>query len=340
MADWQDNDRAQTPYLERDIPTPQTTTSSSFDRRMTIAVIGDVHNQWDADDERALQQLGVDLVLLVGDFGNEAVEVVRSIAMMNLPKAVILGNHDAWYSASAWGRQQCPYDRQKEDRVQQQLDLLGHTHVGYTKLEFPELNLTVVGSRPFSWGGSDWKNASFYRSRYGISNFEESTAQIVAAARSAACETVIFLGHCGPTGLGDLPESPCGRDWQPLGGDHGDPDFEQAIAQVRQEGMAIPLVAFGHMHHHLRHTKQYLRTSLVATEGTIYLNAARVPRMIQTGNQILHNFSLVTLQRGTVTEVKLVWVDRDGVIASEESLYQLPGIVANQVKDLSQNRLN
>ncbi|HEY9618225.1 MAG TPA: TIGR04168 family protein [Microcoleaceae cyanobacterium] len=340
MADWQDNDRAQTPYLEQDTPTPQTTTSSSADRAITIAVIGDVHNHWNADDERALQQLGVDLVLLVGDFGNEAVDVVRSIAAVSLPKAVILGNHDAWYSASAWGRQQCPYNRQKEDRVQQQLDLLGKTHVGYSKLDFPEFNLSVVGSRPFSWGGSEWKNAGFYRSRYGITNFEESTDQIVAAARSATCKTIIFLGHSGPTGLGNLPESPCGRDWQPLGGDYGDPDFEQAIAQVRQEGLAIPLVAFGHMHHHLRNTKQYLRTSLVTAEGTIYLNAARVPRILHTGNQTLHHFSLVTLQQGTVTQVKLVWADREGTIASEESLYQLPGIVANQVKDLSQNRLN
>lgn len=340
MADWQDNDRAQTPYLEQDPPTSQPTRPSSSDRAITIAVIGDVHDQWDADDERALQRLGVDLVLLVGDFGNEAVDVVRSIAALNLPKAVILGNHDAWYSASPWGKQNCPYDRQKEDRVQQQLDLLGSAHVGYSKLDFPALNLTVVGARPFSWGGSDWKNGGFYRSRYGVSGWRESTAQIVAAAESATCDTVIFLGHCGPTGLGDLPESPCGRDWQPLGGDHGDPDFEQAIALVRQQGASIPLVTFGHMHHHLRHTKQYLRTPVVVAEGTIYLNAARVPRMIHTGNQTLHNFSLVTLQQGTVTEVKLVWVDRDGAIASEESLYQLSENVANQAKDLSQNRLN
>ncbi|MGI0488001.1 TIGR04168 family protein [Pantanalinema rosaneae CENA516] len=330
MADWQDNDRAQIPYLERDTPTPQPTTTSATDRRLTIAVVGDVHDQWDADDERALQQLGVDLVLLVGDFGNEAVDVVRSIAGMNLPKAVILGNHDAWYSASPWGKQQCPYDRQKEDRVQQQLDLLGSAHVGYSKLDFPKLNLTVVGARPFSWGGSDWKNASFYRSRYGISGWKESTAQIVAAARSATCETVIFLGHCGPTGLGDLPESPCGRDWQPLGGDYGDPDFEQAIAQVRQEGMSIPLVTFGHMHHHLRHTKQYLRTSFMAAEGTIYLNAARVPRIIHTGNQTLRNFSLVTLERGIVTQVKLVWVDRDGIISTDETIYKQEHAVKNR----------
>jgi uncharacterized protein (TIGR04168 family) len=98
--------------------------------KLTIAVVGDVHDRWEAEDELALKYLGVDLVLLVGDFGNESVEIIRQIAAIDLPKAAILGNHDSWYTASAWGRKKAPYDRTKEDRVQQQLDLLGETHVG------------------------------------------------------------------------------------------------------------------------------------------------------------------------------------------------------------------
>lgn len=287
-----------------------------------IAVIGDVHDAWDADDEIALRYLGVDLVLLVGDFGNESVEVVRSIAAMDLPKAAVLGNHDAWYSASEWGIKKCPYDRTQEDRVQQQLDLLAETHVGYGNLDFPDLKLTVVGARPFSWGGSDWKNTEFYRSRFGVTNFEESTARIVAAAQQATQNTVIFLGHCGPTGLGERPEDPCGRDWQPLGGDHGDPDFAAAIEQTRQLGKTIPLVTFGHMHHQLRHTKQHLRTSVVASPtGTVYVNAAHVPRIIHTGSDRCRNFTLVTLQAGVVTQVALVWMDQDFTLTSEQILY-------------------
>ena len=115
---------------------------------ITIAVVGDIHDQWSAADNSALQHLNVDLALFVGDFGNEAVEVVRDIAAVAVPKAVIMGNHDAWYSASSWGQQKAPYDRTKEDRVQQQLDLLGEAHVGFSKLDFPQLNVSVVGSRP------------------------------------------------------------------------------------------------------------------------------------------------------------------------------------------------
>ena len=292
-----------------------------------IAVVGDIHDLWDHEDEAALKALGVDLVLLVGDFGNESVEVVRSIAQMDLPKAAILGNHDAWYNATDWGIKQCPYDRTKEDRVQQQIDLLGDTNVGYGKLDFPALRLSVVGSRPFSWGGSVWKNGKFYRDLCGVNNFDESVDLIVAAANTAAYETVIFVGHNGPTGLGDLPEDPCGKDWQPIGGDHGDPDFEDAIAKTRLLGKTIPLVTFGHMHHTLRHTKQQLRRAIYTSpEGTVYLNAARVPRIIQNEGDRLRNFSLVTLQSGKVSDASIVWVNEAFKIVSETVLYRAQSV--------------
>lgn len=291
----------------------------------TIAVVGDVHDLWDDHDELALRQLGVDLVLLVGDFGNEAVEVVQSVAQLSLPKAVILGNHDAWFTATAWGRSLRGLDR--TDRVQQQLDLLGVTHVGFGKLDFPQFGLSVVGSRPFSWGGSKWKNRSFYQERYGIDGFEASTAKIVAAAEQTAYKTVLLIGHCGPKGLGEQAEDPCGKDWNPIGGDYGDPDFTAAIDQTRALGKHIPLVAFGHMHHNLRHTKTRLRKMLdLDSHGTVYLNAASVPRIVPTPTGRTRNFSLVTLSAGVVTQAALVWIHEDMTIHSEQILYQSPEV--------------
>lgn len=287
-----------------------------------IAVVGDVHDLWEAEDAIALQKLAVDLVLFVGDFGNESVDVVRQIASIKLAKAAIMGNHDAWYTASDWGRKRCPYDRQKEDWVQQQLDLLGKTHVGYGKLDFPEFQLSVVGSRPFSWGGELWKNDQFYRKRYGITNFDDSAARIIAAAESAAYETIIFVGHNGPTGLGNHPEDICGKDWQPIGGDYGDPDLEIAIAKTQALGKKIPLVTFGHMHHNLRHTKEKLRTAISTTADTVYLNSASVPRIIHTETNKLRNFSLVSLESGVVSQISLVWVGKDYDITSEQLLYR------------------
>lgn len=288
-----------------------------------IAAIGDIHDLWEREDEKALKALGIDLALFVGDFGNESVEIVRLIAEMDLPKAAVMGNHDAWYTATDWGMSKCPYDRTKEDRVQEQLDLLGEAHVGYGKLDFPQFNLSVVGGRPFSWGGSGWKNERFYRDRYGIHNFEESVDRIVDAVNQTTTDNILFIGHNGALGLGDQAEDPCGKDWQPIGGDHGDPDLADAIAQTRQLGKNVPLVAFGHMHHNLRHTKTRLRRSIhIDPAGTFHLNAASVPRIIDRGNDRWRNFSIVTLENGVVTDASLVWVNQDFAIVSETVLYQ------------------
>lgn len=292
-------------------------------KAIKIAVVGDVHDRWEPEDGEALKRLGVDLVLFVGDFGNESVDVVRAIAQLDIPKAAVFGNHDAWYTATEWGRSQCPYDRQKENWVKQQLDLMGEAHVGYSKRDFPELGVTVVGSRPFTWGGSEWKYNDFYSEWFGVESFEESARRIAGAAADADCENVIFLGHTGPTGLGEAPEDPCGRDWKPLGGDWGDPDFASAIDRTRSSGKHVPLVTFGHMHHKLRHTKHELRKSVkVSGEGTVYLNAASVPRIVERDCSKLRNFSIVLLENGTVSEASLVWLGEDFAVALEEILYR------------------
>jgi uncharacterized protein (TIGR04168 family) len=289
---------------------------------LRIAVVGDVHDLWQEEVDRAmLHHLAIDLVLFVGDFGNEEVPLVRAIANLDLPKAVILGNHDAWYSASDWGKKKCPYDQEQEDRVQQQLDLLGATHVGYGRQDFAQFDLSVVGGRPFSWGGSEWKNDHFFSDRYGISSFEASTNHIFQSAQNSPHSTILFLGHNGPLGLGDRPQDICGRDWgNKIGGDHGDPDFAAAIAQTQNSNKQVPLVTFGHMHHRLRCDIEP-RKSLVNQNGTIYLNAASVPRILQRNNQELHNFSVIEMQQSRVNKVSLVWLDLNYEIQSEIILF-------------------
>jgi uncharacterized protein (TIGR04168 family) len=271
-------------------------------------------------------------VLFVGDFGNESIAVVSLIASLDIPKAVVFGNHDAWYTATDWGRKQCPYDRAHENRVKQQLELMQDAHVGYGKRDFHELGLTVVGARPFTWGGSEWKYEEFYREWFGVDSFAQSTRRIMEGVKDAAYNTIIFLGHNGPTGLGDGAEDPCGRDWKPLGGDFGDPDFEDAIAQTLDLGKKVPLVTFGHLHHRLRHTKKLLRKSLhESEEGTIYLNSASVPRIVATQTGKLRNFYSVRLEEGKVSEISLVWVADDFSVELEEVLYPVGANLSHSV---------
>ncbi|MBP0016318.1 MAG: TIGR04168 family protein [Cyanobacteria bacterium SBLK] len=289
--------------------------------KVKIAVVGDVHDQWEAEDRIALEQLGIDLVLFVGDFGNEAIAIVREVAATPIPFAAILGNHDAWYTTSPWGRKKTPYDPTKVDRVREQLAILGEAHVGYGKRDFPELGLSVVGSRPFSWGGAEWSGEQFFRDRYNIEGFLDSSDRIVAAAKETTQETLIFLAHNGPYGLGDRPEDICGRDWKPLGGDHGDSDLADAIARTCLLNKRIPLVTFGHMHQSLRHTQERQRKMLKIQDDTFYVNAAHVPRIISYKGETRRNFSLVTLQDGEVENISLVWVGENYQIVSEEIFY-------------------
>ncbi|NJM96451.1 MAG: TIGR04168 family protein [Phormidesmis sp. RL_2_1] len=290
-----------------------------------IAIIGDIHDLWELEDNAALKHIGIDLALFVGDYGNEAVEVVRRIAAVDLPKAAVMGNHDAYYSASNKGIQKCPYDRHKEDRVQLQMDLLGEAHIGFGKREFPQFDLTVVGSRPFSWGGSKWRYRKFYRDRFNVRNFDESVDLILAAADEAEHNTLIFLGHVGPYGLGKQPDDPCGKDWGDRRADYGDPDFAEAIALTQEAGKCVPLVAFGHMHHKLKNNQNQLRKRVViGTTGTIYFNAANVPRIEETPTGKQRSFSVVTLNQGTVASIDLVWLAPNFEKLSQETLYSRP----------------
>lgn len=39
-----------------------------------------------------------------GDFGDENVDVVREVSKLDLTKAVILGNHDCWWTFSPFAK--------------------------------------------------------------------------------------------------------------------------------------------------------------------------------------------------------------------------------------------
>ena len=291
-------------------------------KNIKLAVVGDIHDLWNEYDYQALKFLQVDLVLFVGDFGNESLQIVKDVAAINIPKAAIFGNHDAWFTATPWGRKKSPYDHNVEDWVQEQLDLLGSSHIGYGYLDFPEFEISVVGSRPFSWGGPKWRCEEFYQQRYGINNFEESTARIMASVDKTKYDHLIFIGHNGPFGLGAYPEDTCGRDWNPLGADFGDPDFQNAIADSRQKGKKISLVTFGHMHHALRHTKKRLRTIINQDrEETIYLNAACTPRIQETDGDKIHKFSLVNFSAGKISSIELISISEQMKIKNQETLF-------------------
>lgn len=258
---------------------------------------------------------------MLGDFGDENVEVVRSIANLEFAKAVILGNHDSWFTRQ--------FSEREKDKVQLQLECLGKEHVAYQRLDFPLLKVSVVGGRPFSCGGKPLFRKKLLSARYGVRDTDGSAKKIQKASLGTPKDHfLILLAHNGPTGLGSSFNDICGKDWEyEVAGDHGDPDLAHAISLLKENNqVSIPLVVFGHMHKELAFGKGFRKMIVVGTDKTIYLNGAIVPRVKRLGeedNRSLDDesvvsspkakgttraFTLVEISEGKVSRVAESWV--------------------------------
>ncbi|KAL1335203.1 uncharacterized protein LOC107641029 isoform X2 [Arachis ipaensis] len=300
--------------------------SSMAASTVRIAVVGDVHDCWNLEeDSKALEFLQPDLVLFTGDFGDENVEVVQSVANLEFPKAVILGNHDSWFTKQFSGS-------------------LGEEHVAYQRLDFPMIKVSVVGGRPFSCGGKALFPKKLLAARYGIKDMDGSARRIHKAAHGTPEDHfLILLAHNGPTGLGSAVNDICGKDWEFKGnGDHGDPDLAQAISMIKENNqVSIPLVVFGHMHKELAYGKGFRKMVVAGTDNTIYLNGAIVPRVKTSLDEVKGNsddqsslnsppeaggttrvFTLVVISEGRVVKIIESWVSvvKDRTTLEEEHI--------------------
>ena len=85
--------------------------------------------------------------------------------------------------------------------------------------------------------------------------------------------------------------------------DFGDPDLEAAIAHARGKQKQVVAIVAGHMHQSLRGGGT--RTWLAERDGTLYLNAARVPRVFkERGLEKRHVVEVIVEgERATAKEV-------------------------------------
>ena len=179
-----------------------------------------------------------------------------------MPKAVILGNHDAWRSFG---------EKQLSDALNSSLDALGSDHVAYDVREVPSAGVSVVGARPFSWGGPSLRSPELYDELYGVRTMRESAAAIVEAALSAQHRDLVILAHNGPTGLGSNSGDIYGKDFGKPGGDWGDHDLALALQRIEGFGLRVRAVIAGHMHHVLLHPRGAERTRFVQSDWTEYI---------------------------------------------------------------------
>jgi uncharacterized protein (TIGR04168 family) len=274
------------------------------DSLATLTVVGDVHRWWRNADSTFLERTRPDLTLFVGDLGDEDVEIARLVAALPVPKAVILGNHDAWQSFGRKGSTQ---------KLREVLSAFGDDHIAYAVREVPAAGLSVIGARPFSWGGPSLRSPELYDEIYGIHTMRQSAAAIVDAARNAQHRDLVILAHNGPLGLGEDTSDIFGKDFGKPGGDWGDRDLALAIQRIEGFGLRVRAVIAGHMHHRVVHPRGAERRRFVRRGDTLFLNTAYVPRVRQTedGDELSY-FVRTQWRAGECVAIEEVWVDLHG----------------------------
>lgn len=274
-------------------------------RPARLAVVGDVHLAFDAEDVRLLDAQGYDAVLFVGDLAGYrqggGLAVARTIAALRTPAYVIPGNHDAVTPAQLAAEvmesavaidalERVPFGEGQEARVAALASALrgprgtGAILGGYSRhrIEAPEIApLDLVLARPHSFGGARLSFSPYLSRAFGVRSLADSAARLDALLGECSAERVVVLAHNGPAGLGASRADVFGCDFRREEGDHGDPDLADALARARARGTPIAAVIAGHMHHALRGGGT--RRWLLEREGTIVVNAARVPRVRRDG---------------------------------------------------------
>ncbi|MEY4675476.1 MAG: hypothetical protein RL148_3260 [Planctomycetota bacterium] len=274
----------------------------------TLTIVGDVHRNWSTQDHRFVEQSGSALTLFVGDLGDEDPAIVREVAGIAAPKAVMLGNHDAWQSCS---------NKKVTDALHDSLEALGDDHLAYGVRDVHEARVSVVGARPFSWGGPSLRAAEVYDELYGFHTMRQSAVLIVEAARRAAYQDLVVLAHNGPLGLSDRSDEIYGKDFGKPGGDWGDRDLAIAIPRIRDLGFRIRAIVAGHMHHRLVHPRGAERIRFVRSGNMLVVNPAVVPRhRTSNAGENLSYFVRMQWREGACTGVEELWVGEDATVRS------------------------
>ena len=274
---------------------------------LRIAIAGDLHGCWSNEDHELLKKLNPDGILFVGDLAEGNPGIVKAINNIEIPTAVILGNHDR-------GRDQTG------ECLKVQLKILGEKDCSWRLCKWDLPEISVVGARPCSSGGGFFLSTEM-QAVFGPVTLQESTERIVLAAKEAPIGSpLVILAHSGPTGLGSEASSLCGRDWKQPAVDWGDKDLALAIDQIRKE--RVPeLVVFGHTHHQLRKNQGTRRTFYKDLWGTAYLNAACVPRRgTNSIGETLCHLSWVEFKGGKLMNASHRWYLPNSSLAYEEKL--------------------
>ena len=271
-----------------------------------IILIGDVHTLFNDEDVAFFNQSDADLILFVGDLANhrekEGIQTAKIIARLTKPTLLIPGNHDTVTAVQTlaeikWSQSKRELlGKGQPKRVQRFHEALGDVTVGgYSthSFQFESDKFDIVVGRPYSLGGPKLNFIPQLKRQFNVAKMEDSVAKLKECIDKTESDTLLFLAHNGPTGLGHKRDDIWGCDFFAEEGDFGDPDLAEAIQYAKSTKKQVLGVFAGHMHQKLKGGG--LRNMTVKTEGTTYLNAGYVPRIFKKDGRIHHQYMQITL---------------------------------------------
>lgn len=273
-----------------------------------IALIGDVHSAWTADDTTFFNASRYPLLLVAGDLGGsearDGLTIARMMAGLTRRTLVMPGNNDVREYAKIAAELTYRHARQE---LLDGTPGVGPRACGYSThaLRLGAVDLTVITGRPFAMGGCELSFPDELERSFGVSTLEQSKERLCALVDEAESEQLVFFGHNGPAGLGGEADAPWGRDFDPAAGDWGDEDLRGAIDYAISKGRKVPAVIAGHMHWRLKVGGQ--RRWQLRKGETLYVNTARVPRIfVQEGTRVHQHMALTISEAGASAEEVLI----------------------------------
>lgn len=283
-----------------------------------IGIVGDLHTHWDALDVELFNRSDYDLLYFTGDLGGgtreSSLRIARALSGLRKPTLVMPGNNDtvdiAELAAELAHRGALGLlgairrgDPEAQARKDAAVQLCGY---GLHRIRCGAHDFTLVAARPHSMGGPELSFAPYMHAAYGIASLEDSTRRLLALVDAAETERLIFVAHNGPAGLGAASRDIWGCDFRPGAGDWGDPDLAAAIAHARVRGRRVLAVVAGHMH--LRTRCGGERPWCLERDGVLYVNAARVPRIFDSGGGLRRHHVALSVDASGIA-VEEVFVD-------------------------------
>lgn len=285
---------------------------------LRVAVVGDIHGHWGAEDNAYFNTSDYDAVLLVGDLPNllnhgVAYRLARTVAGLTKPSYFVPGNHDGTTLGAivadilGVGHVGVLPGLRQHRRVERLRRRLGPVHLtGYSAhaLGTPAHDLALLVARPHSQGGG-LNFSPYLKHRFGVGTLEESAARLRQLIDGRPERRLLVLAHNGPAGLGAEPSDIWGCDFKRGRHDWGDPDLRAALDYARDRGKHVVAVVAGHMH--LLTKQKQKRTWRVEDNGTVYVNAAHVPRVRDRDGRAQRHHVALTIE-GDGCRVEQVWV--------------------------------